>query len=65
MPILELLWIAPKFESRRQQNADAVNYKYNTHSNPAKLGRLRFAEVSKLAAGGSVAVAWVGEVGRL
>jgi hypothetical protein len=39
--MIELLWIAPKNESRQHQTAEAVNCKYNTYFNPAERGELR------------------------
>jgi len=43
--MLELLWIAPKNESRPKANAEAVNYKYTTHSNPGMRRELQIAVV--------------------
>jgi hypothetical protein len=50
--MLELLWIAPKNESRPKTNAEAVNCKYSTHFNPANRRELRIAVVSKREFGG-------------
>jgi len=45
--MLELLWIAPKSETRPEANAKAVNCKYNIDFNPAMRKEVRIAVVSK------------------